>query len=127
MNIKNGCELRNWPKKEYSDKQEDFKKIKKALKNKLNDEQAYKDISEELKDLNKIGVSDIFSGLSKGKCYGSGYHENEYWELDSNLILKEAFAEMFTVHFSPNQYKEMEKYFPKAFEIFNTELRRLLK
>ena len=86
---------------------------------------AYIKVSEELRSLPYMGcgdVSDMFGGATKNKARGWFGHRDSYWEYTS--VGTEAFAEMMSATISnPESLKNIKKYFPKSYEIFEEMLR----
>ena len=121
--------------------QEYVKKIWKSLKDeaaakapkgvkpeKVPKDHAYRKVSEELRSLPYMGcgdVSDMFGGATKNKAVGYMGHRDAYWK--STTVGTEAFAEMMSASIAnPESLKNIKKYFPRSYEIFEEMLRSLL-
>ena len=79
--------------------------------------QAYQAISDDLWQSGCVGASDIISGLTMKKCYGSWSHKQSYWKSTQALPV-EAFANMFAALFDAVEWDEMRRYFPHAWREF---------
>lgn len=102
----------------------DFDNFTKAYMAEYNESinEVYQDISLLLKegsDVESHVLSDLFGGLSDGKCKGRFHHSMEYWN-KSGTLEKEAFAHFFsaTVTGEDVKLKTIEEVFPQAYEEF---------
>ncbi len=67
------------------------------------------------------GISDVFSGLSKGKVIGFYGHSQEYWQSrGSSGICSEAFAHMFEMFMGGNEREinNLKKMMPETYKAF---------
>lgn len=80
-------------------------------------------ISKELANMREhSAVSDLLNCLSGGSINGVAKHDSEYWMEASDRITSEAFAHMFEAQFDVIRHKQMEKYFPKSLQKFESML-----
>lgn len=105
---------------------DDFEKIKRnyMLKYNLSEAETYASIGKTLaKDKKKNSISDIISGITKGKCVGGAKHSNEYWELKGKLG-REAFAHFgsATIRKDKIELTYIKQMFPNAYKHFKGSL-----
>ncbi len=101
----------------------DFFRFTKAYQKQynLNRKEAYRLISEELQDATDEEshiFSDLFEGLSGGKCMGKWKHGLDYW--NDGKIGNEAFAHFFSASVTNNKIKleSVQAIFPNAYKKF---------
>jgi hypothetical protein len=109
--------------------QDDFKNYTKGIKNTKGYKtirEAYLDVSFEIMSHKHHSISDLYGGISKGKCTGIYGHKKSYWTNNSGAIEKEAFAHMFEASFDTEKRKHMQRYFPTAFAEFEKIIKGLI-
>lgn len=88
-------------------------------------EQAYDIISEELEGIENHSLSDMFGSMTNCQCQGDWGHRPGYWNADPEAYAKEAFAHMFEASIgSPEKVQRIQKYFPRAYSVFESIIRR---
>lgn len=101
----------------------DVKSIKKG--------DAYKSIQRELFKLPesaRVGISDVFSGVTLNKVKDGGYHPTTYWKEHSHYVCLEFFAETYSSSIvNPEAIEILKRYVPKSYEIFGTILKKIIK
>lgn len=89
------------------------------------EDEVYDIVSEEISGHEMAGISDIFGSLTGGQCQGDWGHSIKYWKSDASRVEQEAFANMFEASIGDgDKQKNMRKYFPTAYAIFEDLVRR---
>lgn len=86
---------------------------------------AYSAVSDEIRPDTHSSVSDLFGGISKGKCEGNWGHRQSYWKRDPQLVEIEAFAHFYEAQFDTERLEILQHYFPTATDAFNKLLEGL--
>lgn len=93
-----------------------------------NREDVYYHVSRELMSNNDLysDVSDILGGLTKCRCQNLWGHSLSYWAHEPERVQREAFANMYSVAFGPQERIDaMKKYLPTAYARFEQIMEEL--
>lgn len=111
----------------YKEFPEEFEKEKSRYK--YTKAKAYEALQAEIREIplmERGNLSDIMEGASKFKVRGGVGHGKEYWKREDNLPC-EAFAEMIDSNVANKPaLKQIQKYFPKSYEVFEEMLQFII-
>ncbi|MBR5287395.1 MAG: zinc metallopeptidase [Clostridia bacterium] len=94
-------------------------------KNNCSRAEAFDIISDELTGTENHSISDMFGSMTNGQCQGDWGHSRNYWQNDSTAFQKESFAHMFEASIgSPEKLQRIQRYFPRAYSVFESLIRR---
>ena len=91
---------------------------------------AYDFLSSEISYLpqdKNMGVSDVFNGVTQGKCEDGWGHKTKYWRDNPSVVCEEFFAQMFSDSIvNPDGLELMKRYIPKSCAVFQKMLEDII-